>query len=174
MKKEQQAADSLYKTHFGKLVASMLQFSRDISLETAEDIVQDSFLTALTAWKKTDVPDNPAGWIYNVCRNKALNKIKRDKKFKNPFENKEAIAEETEFSESFFDDHQLKLLFSCANPRMSPKVQVVITLKYVINLKVEAIAKVLGMTIDGIDKLLIRARQKIKMENIFLKEPLPS
>jgi RNA polymerase sigma-70 factor (ECF subfamily) len=105
---------------------------------------------------------------------KALNKIKRDKKFKNPFANNETIAEETELSESIFDDQQLKLLFSCANPRLSPKVQVVITLKYVVNLKVEAIAKVLGMTIDGIDKLLIRARQKIKMENIFLKEPLPS
>jgi RNA polymerase sigma-70 factor (ECF subfamily) len=174
MKKEQQAADNLYKTHFGKLVASMLQFSRDINLETAEDIVQDSFLAALTGWGKTGVPDNPAGWIYNVCRNKALNKIKRDKKFKNPFEKNEAIAEETEYSESVFDDQQLKLLFSCANPRLSPKAQVVITLKYVVNLKVEAIAKVLGMTIDGVDKLLIRARQKIKMENIFLKEPLPS
>jgi len=173
MKYEQQV-NNLYKSHFGKLVTSMLQFSRDINLETAEDIVQDSFLAALTAWKKTGVPDNPAGWIYNVCRNNALNKIKRDKKFKNPFANNETIAEETEFSESVFDDQQLKLLFSCANPRLSPKVQVVITLKYIINLKVEAIAKVLGMTVDGIDKLLIRARQKIKMENIFLKEPLPS
>ena len=177
MKYEQQA-DSLYKTHFGKLVASMLQFSRDINLETAEDLVQDSFVAALTSWKKDGVPDNPAGWIYTVCRNKALNKIKRDKKFKNPFENNEPWSTRTtaehEFSESIFDDQQLKLLFSCANPRLSPKVQVVITLKYVVNLKVEAIAKVLGMTIDGIDKLLIRARQKIKMENIFLKEPLPS
>jgi RNA polymerase sigma factor (sigma-70 family) len=181
MKKEQQAADSLYKTHFGKLVTSMLQFSRDINLETAEDLVQDSFVAALTTWKKNGVPENPAGWLYNVCRNKALNKIKRDKKFKNPFEapsnspegREPALSDEAEFSDSIFDDQQLKLLFACANPRLSPKVQVVITLKYVINLKVESIAKVLGMTIDGIDKLLVRARQKIKMENIFLKEPLP-
>jgi RNA polymerase sigma-70 factor (ECF subfamily) len=52
MKKEQQAADNLYKTHFGKLVLPMLQFSRDINLETAEDLVQDSFVAALTSWKK--------------------------------------------------------------------------------------------------------------------------
>src|ERR1051325_5031043 len=174
MKKEQQASDNLYKTHFGKLVTSMLRFSSDINLETAEDVVQDSFVAALTSWEKTGIPDNPAGWIYNVCRNKALNKIKRDKKFKNPFQQNEAIAEQSELSESFFDDQQLKVLFSCANPRLSPKVQVVITLKYVINLKIESIAKVLGMTIDGIDKLLVRAKQKIRMENIFLKEPLPS
>jgi RNA polymerase sigma-70 factor (ECF subfamily) len=50
-------------------------------------------------------------------------------------------------------------------------VQVVITLKYVINLKVEAIAKILAMSIDGVDKLLVRARQKIKEEKILLQEP---
>ena len=172
MKYEQQA-DNLYKTHFGKLVTAMLQFSREIDLQTAEDLVQDSFVAALTAWGKTGIPNNPAGWLYQVCRNKALNKIKRDKKFKNPFDNNESAADEPEFSDSIFEDQQLKLLFSCANPRLAPKVQVVVTLKYVINLKVESIASVLGMTIDGIDKLLLRARRKIKMENIFLKEPPP-
>jgi predicted RNA polymerase sigma factor len=44
-------------------------------------------------------------------------------------------------------------------------------LKYVVNLKVEAIAKILGMTIDGIDKLLIRVRKKIKDEKILFFEP---
>ncbi|HEV8283561.1 MAG TPA: sigma-70 family RNA polymerase sigma factor [Chitinophagaceae bacterium] len=171
MKKEQQAANDLYKTHFGKIVASILQFSRDIDLGTAEDLVQDSFVAALTTWENTGIPDNPAGWIYNVCKNKALTKIKRDKKFKGRFENGETISEELELSESAFDDQQLKLLFACAHPYLSPKVQVVITLKYVVNLKAKSIARVLGMTIDGVDKLLLRARQKIKLENIFLKEP---
>ena len=171
MKKEQQVADNLYKSHFGRIVASLLQFSRDIDLETAEDLVQDSFFAALTTWENGGIPDNPAGWIYNVCRNKALNKIKRDKRFKSQLENNDIISEEPDISEFVFDDQQLKLLFACAHPRLSPKVQVVITLKYVINLKVESIARVLGMTIDGVDKLLLRARQKIKEENIFLKEP---
>ena len=69
------------------------------------------------------------------------------------------------------NDHQLKLLFACAHPDLSPKAQVVITLKYIINLKVEAIAKILAMSIDGIDKLLVRSRQKIKEEKILFEEP---
>jgi RNA polymerase sigma-70 factor (ECF subfamily) len=73
--------------------------------------------------------------------------------------------------EQVVDDEQLRLLFACAHPDLSPKVQVVITLKYVINLKVEAIARALGMTVDGIDKLLVRARKKIREEKIFLAEP---
>ena len=80
-------------------------------------------------------------------------------------------AVESRFSESMLEDQQLKLLFACAHPDLSPKIQVVITLKYVINLKVEAIAKVLAMGIDGVDKILVRARKKIESDKILLEVP---
>ena len=86
MDKEQHAADKLYKSHFGKMVTAMLQFSRDIDIETAEDLVQDAFYAALSSWKHKGIPDNPAGWIYTVCRNNAINTLKKNKSFKNPFE----------------------------------------------------------------------------------------
>ena len=86
MKEEQQAVDKLYKSHFGKMVTAMLQFSRDLDLETAEDLVQDAFYSALSMWNLTGIPDNPAGWVYKVSRNNAINFLKRNKSFKNPFE----------------------------------------------------------------------------------------
>lgn len=167
----QQEVDQLYKEHFGKMVASLLYSSRDIDPETAEDIVQDSFSSALTDWRSKGIPSNSAGWIYKVCKHKALNKLRKDKRTigLSGKENFESV--EIKFSESVLDDQQLKLLFACAHPDLSPKVQVVITLKYVVNLKVEAISKILGMTIDGVDKLLLRARQRIKDEKILLEEP---
>jgi RNA polymerase sigma-70 factor (ECF subfamily) len=173
MDKEQQASDKLYKSHFGKMVTAMLQFSRDIDIETAEDLVQDAFYAALSSWKHKGIPGNPAGWMYTVCRNNAINALKKNKSFKNPFEEYPAIDEEAEPDENIFDDGKMRLLFACSHPRLSPKMQVVITLKYVANLKTESIAKALGITIDGIDKILARAKQRIKMENIFLKEPTP-
>jgi RNA polymerase sigma-70 factor (ECF subfamily) len=174
MDKVQQEADSLYKQHFGKLVASLLYASRDIDPETAEDIVQDAFSAALIDWRLQGIPENSAGWLYKVCRNKALNKIKKDKRLKPLTEKQDQAAIEVRFSESAFDDQQLKLLFACAHPDLAPKTQVVITLKYVVNLRVESIAKNLGMTIDGVDKLLLRARQKIRDEKILLEEPHPN
>src|SRR6266496_528472 len=171
MDKVQQEVDRLYKSHYGKMVASLLYFSQDIDLETAEDLVQDSFSSALTAWSEDNIPSNPAGWIFTVCRNKALNKIKEGKRFRTLFEDEDFNSGETKIRESVINDPQLKLLFACAHPDLSPKVQVVITLKYVVNLKVEAIAKILAMTIDGVDKLLVRARQKIRDEKILLEEP---
>ena len=75
------------------------------------------------------------------------------------------------FSESVLDDRHLAVLFACAHPDLAPRIQVVITLKYVANLKVEAIARCLAMTVDGVDKLLLRARHKIRDEKILLEEP---
>jgi RNA polymerase sigma factor (sigma-70 family) len=167
----QQQVNRLYKSHYGKMVASLLYFSRSIDLESAEDLVQDAFTSALTHWREDAIPANPAGWIFRVCRNKALNKIKQGEKTRGFFEDEDFDVHEVKASESPIDDQQLKLLFACAHPDFSPKVQVVITLKYVINLKVEAIAKILGMTIDGVDKLLVRARQKIRDEKILFTEP---
>jgi len=173
MDKIQQEVDNLYKQQFGKMVASLLYASRDIDPETAEDIVQDSFSSALIDWRLQGIPANSAGWLYKVCRNKALNKIKKDKRLEPLTEKQDQGSVEIRFSESVLDDQQLKLLFACAHPDLSPKAQVVITLKYVVNLRVEVIAKILGMTIDGVDKLLLRARQKIRDEKIILEEPHP-
>jgi len=133
--------------------------------------VQDSFSAALTTWRKDGLPSNPAGWIFTVCRNKALNKIKEGKRFRNLFQEETTSPGDAELPRSALDDYQLRLLFACAHPDLSPKIQVVITLKYVVNLKAEAIGRILGMTTDGVEKLLVRARQKIKAEKILLQEP---
>jgi RNA polymerase sigma-70 factor (ECF subfamily) len=167
----QRAIDKLYKERFGQLVALLLYSSRDIDPKTAEDIVHDSFSAALTDWRKNGIPANQAGWIYKVCKNKALNTLRLRHRMQGISDSTPVQMIETRFPDSSLNDHQLTLLFACAHPDLAPKIQVVLTLKYVANLKVEAIAKCLAMTVDGIDKLLVRARQKIKDEKILLAEP---
>lgn len=166
----EQEINQIYRSSYGKIVASLLYFSSDIDLETAEDIVQDAFASALTVWRNDGLPANPAGWIFRGCRNNALNKIKQRKRVSS-IADRDFHGEEYQFPEAVLDDQQLKLLFACAHPDLSPKVQVILTLKYVANLKVEAIARVFGMSVDGIDKLLVRARQKIRDEKILLEFP---
>ena len=167
-----QEVDRLYKKDFGRLVAAVLYSSRDFGLESAEDIVHDTYSAALKDWQTNGIPENATGWLYKVCKHKALNTIRKEKRMERLHENEDLESIEIKFTESILEDHQLKLLFACAHPDLAPKVQVVITLKYAINLKVEAIAKILGMSIDGIDKLLLRARQKIREEKILFEEPI--
>src|SRR5580765_1661206 len=77
--------DQLHKSDFGKMVSSLLRFSNAIDLKTAEDLVQDSFSAALESWSKDGLPVKPAAWLFRVCKNKALNKIKESKRFSNLF-----------------------------------------------------------------------------------------
>jgi RNA polymerase sigma factor (sigma-70 family) len=163
--------DRLYKSQFGKMLSALLRFSNDIDLESAEDIAQDTFSAALVSWKKDGLPVNPEAWLFKVSRNRALNKIKETKRFSNKMTEVGVSPEDVVVHDTPLDDQQLILLFACAHPDLAPKVQVVITLKYVVNLKVEAIARILGLTIDGIDKMLLRARQKIRDERILFHEP---
>ncbi len=181
-KEVERTVERLYRSHYGKMVAGVLSRYPDLGLETTEDLVQDAYTVALTEWAREGIPNNPPGWIYIVIRNRAINRLKADKKMWVEIGAGDAVLgcakgeaassiEELNLQEQVVDDEQLRLLFACAHPDLSPKVQVVITLKYVINLKVEAIARALGMTVDGIDKLLLRARKKIREEKIFLVEP---
>jgi predicted RNA polymerase sigma factor len=163
--------DKLYKERFGQLVASLLYSSRDIEPATAEDIVHDSFSAALSDWAQNGIPLNPSAWIFKVCRNKALNTVRLKVRMVGLSERTPIQTVESRFTESVLDDHTLSLLFAAAHPDLAPKIQIVTTLKYVVNLKVEAIAKCLAMTLDSVDKLLVRARQKIKDEKILLEEP---
>ena len=165
-------SDQLYKSHFGKMVSSLLHFSNAIDLKDCGGS-RAGFLFRChdILAKKMVYPTIRAAWLFRVCKNKALNKIKESKRFSKLFTDETIQPNDPVLSKFPVDDQQLILLFACAHPDLSPKVQVVITLKYVVNLKVEAIAKILGMTIDGIDKLLVRVRQKIKDEKILFFEP---
>src|SRR5678809_507861 len=124
----QQQVDRLYKKQYGKMIAMLLDCFHDMDIATAEGVVQDVFSTAVTSWNDDDIPANAEGWLFEVCRNKAINKLKESKR-KLPDEIKSPGVHETVFSEPLIKDRQLKLLFACAHPDLSPKAQVVITLK---------------------------------------------
>jgi RNA polymerase sigma factor (sigma-70 family) len=176
--KVKEEVERLYRSQFGRLVGSMLSKYRDLLLETVEDIVQDSFAVALETWSRDGMPDRPAAWIYVVVRNRVINQLRAEKKMwvadvrDQGIEEWDAgIGEWDEGEANIVNDDQLRLLFACAHPELSPKVQVVITLKYVMNLKVSAIAAALGANEESIEKLLFRARSKLREKNVFLGEP---
>jgi RNA polymerase sigma factor (sigma-70 family) len=171
--------DQLYRSHFGRLVGLMLSRYRDLTLETVEDIVQDSFAAALQTWTREGLPERPAAWVYVVVRNRVINHLRSERKMwvADPSDAGEAEGdwgrgwEEDWERSTVVDDDQLRLLFTCAHPELSPKVQVVITLKYVVNLKMRAVAAALGMSEDTIEKLLFRARARLREKKFFLSEP---
>ena len=160
--------EALYKGKFGQLISLILQRFRSLSIESAEDIVQETFAEAATRWQEQGIPENPSGWLYQTCKNKSINLLKKISKTGDlSFAKTVSVAAE-EISEHGFKDAQLLMLMACCHPHITPKAQVVLALKYVSNLKVENIALQFGAELEAIEKMLYRARQKIKSEALIL------
>jgi len=159
--------ESLYKDKYGQLVSLLLQKFSSLTMESAEDLVQETFAEASSRWLQQGIPHNPGGWLYHTCKNKSLNLLKRANRTVDLW-SATLLLEPEELSEGHFKDAQLLMLMACCHPNLAPKTQVVLALKYVANLKVETIALQLGTNIDTIDKTLYRARQKIKDESLVL------
>src|SRR5882757_8314250 len=101
--------DSLYKQSFGSLLNTLLHRFPDLDFEEAEDVLQESFSTALTHWQNDTIPKNPMGWLYTVCRNKAINLLKSKSRFTQAVPEEELAAGE-DIDDSGIRDHTLGML----------------------------------------------------------------
>jgi RNA polymerase sigma factor (sigma-70 family) len=157
----------LYKERFGQLISLILQRFQRLSIGWAQDIVQEAFTAAALHWPKTGIPENPSGWLYQTCKNKSINLLKKNVKTADLSLARTVPVAAEEISEDGFKDAQLRMLMACCHPNITPKTQIVLALKYVANLKVENIAQQFGVEPDAIEKMLYRARQKIRSESLF-------
>ncbi|MEQ8423903.1 MAG: sigma-70 family RNA polymerase sigma factor [Cyclobacteriaceae bacterium] len=155
--------DHLYKKLFVKMVAGLMKKFEIKDITVAEDAVQDTFLAAQTQWPNK-LPDNPEAWLFRVCRNIAV-------KGRRPTDiNLDEIDQQSD--STFFEeesepiDKGFWMLVACANPRFSPKQQVIFALRYAAGFKVEQIAILLGTPRETITKTLQRLRKIVKDENI--------
>lgn len=165
-----------YRHSFGKMVASLLSGFGNLDLQLAEDLVQETFVSALDKWK-IQLPDNPEGWLFTVCRNKAINHLKKAETQKRrrsrlqlpdwgPGHHFDHIFDDQEIRDS-----QLRLLFALCHPSLPMKSQVMISLKVLGGLTVREIARGLGMQDEAVKKTLFRVRKAIKERNLPLKVP---
>lgn len=153
------------------MVISLARYTGLQDLATAEDIVQEAFAVAAEKWDQ-ELPSNPEAWLYRVCRNIALNKIRQVRK--NPQVPLDDQTSVVELEQVFHDDgdDQLKMLLACAHPHFSAKNQVIFALRYVGGFRIEQIANILGSPSDTITKTLLRMRDTIVRERIEFQSDL--
>ncbi len=150
------------------------------NIETAHDIVQDTLLQAMNTWGYNGIPDNPPAWLYRVAKNKAIDFLRRQKKFKE-ISPQYAYLVESEYSlaptvyslflENEIQDSQLRMMFACCHPSIPEESQVAMALKTLCGLNVNEIAKAFLTNDETISKRIYRAKEKIKGEKIELDVP---
>jgi len=77
--KTENIIEHLFRTEYGKLVAILTHIFGASNIQLAEDIVQDTLISALDDWSRNGLPDNPEGWLMQVAKRKVLNELKRNK-----------------------------------------------------------------------------------------------
>ncbi len=168
--------DRLYREHYGKLVASLVSFFRLSEIEWAEDIVQDTFYGALDNWSKKGLPRDSVSWLFKVCKNKTINALRRKGTYYAPWRDTHfPLEDRTKLDQIFLPgeikDNQLRLLFATCHPSLSPKSQIILTLKTSIGFQVHEIARALDMKLEAVKKNLTRTKQQIRLQNLPLRVP---
>ncbi|HEX6427432.1 MAG TPA: sigma-70 family RNA polymerase sigma factor [Niastella sp.] len=173
-----QLTDHLFRHQSGKMIAVLTRIFGMHNLEMIEDVVQESFLRAMQTWTFNQIPDNPAGWLMQVARNRAIDIIRRQQHFQQySQEMASELQRETEhtvqqfFGEAEIADSQLQMIFACCHPALKEEDQVALTLKTVSGFGVTEIAHALLTNEAVIQKRLYRAKQFLKDNQIQLDIP---
>jgi len=165
------------------MVAVLTKIFGAENLDFAEDVVQDSILAAISQWQLKGIPDNPSAWLFRVAKNKALNIVNRGKYIRRysreatHFLQSEWTAEpalDYLFSEQQIQDDQLRMIFTCCHPAITPDSQIALALKTLCGFSIPEIAKAFLTSEENINKRLVRARQKIREGKIPFEVPKES
>lgn len=144
-------------------------------IDDAEDIAQDTLVSAFHNWSYNGIPDNPEGWIRRVANNKALNILKKEQ-----VRTRYAHGAKGHSSKSHSDDHNfleevqdsmLRMILACCDPSISSKSQIILVLSVLCGFSRKEIANALLDEEEAIKKRLFRAK-KLLRENDFSPESL--
>ncbi|HUC24049.1 MAG TPA: sigma-70 family RNA polymerase sigma factor [Streptosporangiaceae bacterium] len=171
-----------YRRSWAMVLAATVRVAR--SLDLAEECVQDAYASAMTAWDKSGVPDNPAAWLTTAAKRRAIDAIRRDVALRSRLpllvvddEEPAGLADEEKDMEKLSEvvpDERLRLIFVCCHPALAQEAQAALTLRLVCGLPVPDIARAFLVTEPTMAARLTRAKKKIATARIPYRVPRPA
>lgn len=167
-KDSQALVDHFFRSEYGKMVAVISRYLGPEQIETAEDIVQDTLLSAVENWKHHGIPPSPEAWLYKAAKNKVLNHLRHKNYVKELGSSPSGLAfTELSFNDDAIFDDMLRVMTSCCQPGISEEIQITLILKTLCGFSISEIAASYGTSNEAINKRLVRGRKKLKESDTF-------
>ena len=171
--------DHLLRHNSGKMVAVLTRIFGLHQIDAIEDAIQDSLVKALNLWPYRGIPDNPSAWLIQVAKNSLFDHFRRENRSVSlDHEIREAdkfvkMANDPASFEAEISEDQLRMIFACCHPSIPKDSQVALTLKIVGGFNNREIASAFLAKRTAIDKMLVRAKQKLKQHRKGFGLPEP-
>jgi RNA polymerase sigma factor (sigma-70 family) len=174
---QEQLLSHLFRTEFRKITAVLARLFGFEHIQTAEDIVSDTFLLASETWEQNRLPENPTAWLYTVAKNKAKDHLRRGAIFtqkvavniKAEVNQQEEI--EIDLSEENINDSQLQMMFAICQPIIPAEAQIGLALRILCGFGIDEIADAFLSNKETINKRLFRAKEKLRESHVKIEFP---